>query len=341
MLVPPQRSESPPLRVSCPILGGSGSHSREAWAILELRILRYFLAAAEAGSVSRAAAELRIAQPSLSRQLRGLEAELRVDLFHRVPTGVRLTAAGSRLLPMAQDLVARAEAAEARMRAIGDGAGVRLRVVAPATTVADVIAPFLAASGPEAPLVTAREELPAAVFARLERGDADLAISSGPPPAGFDSRPVFRFAVWAYVPPGHRWARRRTGRVHVRELAEEPLIVLGPDHGTRRLLDMAMVEAGLAYRRAFETNVPEIAQALAASNHGVAVVSDDPRYGLRPLMIVGPGGPLRISLVAAWDATHYAADTIEPWVDQLAEYCVERYGEAASGSRLKRSRPGR
>jgi DNA-binding transcriptional LysR family regulator len=292
-------------------------------------MLSYFLAVAEAGSVSRAAAELRIAQPSLSRQIRGLEAELRVDLFQRVPTGVRLTPAGSRLLPMARDLVARAEVAESRMQAVAEGAVARLRVVAPATTIADVIAPFLAASGPEAPLVTAQEELPAGVFGRLERGDADLAISSGSPPAGFVSRPVFRFAVWAYVPPGHRWTLRQNGRVHLRELVEEPLIVLGPDHGTRRVLDLAVVEAGLAYRRAFETNVPEIAQALAASNHGVAVVSDDPRYGLRPLMIVGSAGPLRISLLAAWDATHYAADAISPWVDQLARYCVRNYGDAA------------
>jgi DNA-binding transcriptional LysR family regulator len=310
-------------------------------AILELRILRYFLAVAEAGSVSRAAADLRIAQPSLSRQLRGLEAELRVGLFHRGATGVRLTAAGARLLPMAQDLVARAEVAEAQMRASADGARIRLQVVAPATTVADVIAPFLAASGPEAPFVTARELLPAAVFSSLERGDADLAISSGPPPAGFASRPIFRFGVWAYVPPRHRWARRRTGRVRVRELAQEPLIVLGPDHGTRRLLDTAMAEAGLAYRTALETNVPEIAQALAASDHGVAVVSDDPRYDLRPLMIVGPGGPLRISLVAAWDATHYAADTIELWVDQLAAYCVERYagGRVVAAGRKAQALP--
>ena len=253
-----------------------------------------------------------------------------MDLFLRVPTGVRLTPAGSRLMPMARDLIARAEAAEERMHAVAGGALRRMRVVAPATTIADVIAPFLAASGPDAPLVTAREELPAGVFGRLERGDADLAISSGPPPAGFVSRPVFRFAVWAYVPPGHRWTRRSKGRVELGELVEEPLIVLGPDHGTRRVLDMAVEEAGLAYRKAFETNVPEIAQALAASGHGVAVVSDDPRYGLRPLMIIGTAGPLRISLLAAWDATHYAADAISPWVDQLAQYCVDYYGESTS-----------
>jgi len=293
-------------------------------------MLSYFLAVAEAGSVSRAAAELRIAQPSLSRQLRGLEAELGVELFRRVPTGVQLTPAGSRLLLMAQDLVARAEVAEARMHVVAGSALARLRVVAPTTTIADVIAPFLASSGPDAPLVTAQEELPAGVFGRLERGDADVAISSGPPPAGFISRPVFRFTLWAYVPPGHRWALRRQGRVGLRELVGEPLIVLGPDHGTRRVLDMAVVEAGLAYRTAFETNVPQIAQALAAADHGIAVVSDDPRYGLRPLKIIGSAGPLRIPLLAAWDATHYAADSISPWVDQLARYCVEHYTEAPS-----------
>jgi DNA-binding transcriptional LysR family regulator len=293
--------------------------------MLELRTLRYFLAISTAGSVNGAATALRVAQPSLSRQLGALEADLGVRLFERRATGVQLTAAGSRLLPMARELVARADAVEGRILALADGAPARLHLVAPATTVADVIAPFLAASGPESPMVTAREELPAAVFGALARGEADLAISSGPPPGGFASRLLFRFPVLAYVPVTHRWARRRR-QVGIRELAQEPLIVLGTDHGTRRLLDHAMDMVGTAYVRAFETNVPQIAQALAASEHGVAVVSDDPRYGLRPLLIRGPSGPLRISLHAAWDPAHYAVDVIEPWVAALGEFSALRYG---------------
>jgi DNA-binding transcriptional LysR family regulator len=293
--------------------------------VSELRVLRHVLAIAAAGSVNAAASALGVAQPALSRQLAAFEREVGFRLFDRSPGGIRPTAAGMRFLPMARELTARADAMETAARAIADGVPDCLEVVAPATTVSDVIAPFLAAGGPAGPMVTAREELPAAVFTALARGEADLAISSGPPPTGFATRLLFRFPVWAYVAESHRWARRHVARVAVRELADEPLIVLGTEHGTRRLLDQAMDDEGLAYHRAFETNVPQIAQALAASARGVAVVSDDPRYGLRPLLVESRTGPLRISLHAAWDPEHYAAASIERWVAALAAYSAVRY----------------
>lgn len=65
---------------------------------MELRHLEYFVACAEAGSVSRAATRLGITQPSLSRQVRALERELGTQLLRRTPTGVSPSAAGERLL---------------------------------------------------------------------------------------------------------------------------------------------------------------------------------------------------------------------------------------------------
>lgn len=293
---------------------------------LELRLLRYFLAVVDHGSVSRAAAEIRVAQPSLSRQLRGLEADLGVAVFERDRGRLRLSRAGELLVPMARDLVSRAEVAEARLRDVAAGRPSRLTIAAPETTVADVIAPFLAETGAGGADLTVREELPTAVFATLQRGEADLAISSGLPTAGLAVRPIVRAAIVAYVPAGHRLAERR--RVRIEELVEEPLILLGPAHGTRRLFDQAVAAAGASYRAVVETNVPQIAQALAAAGRGVAIVSDDPRYGLRSVGIVAGGAPLRIPLYAAWDPTHYAADVIEPLVDALAAYCLRRYGPA-------------
>lgn len=292
---------------------------------MELRHARYFLAVADQRSVTRAAATVRVAQPSLSRQLRALEDELGCRLFDRGPTGVRLTPAGERFLPMARDLVARAGAAGDAMVAFAAGQPTPFTVVAPATTVADVVAPFLATSGPDAPGLTIREELPSLVFERLVAGDADLAVSSGPPPGGMSVRPLVRFAVWAYVPRTHRWARRR--RIPIRELGDEPLIMLGLEHGTRRVFDAAAAIAGLAYRRAHQTDSPQIAQALAASGHGTAVVSDDPRYGLHPIAIVDASGELlRIPLFAAWNPTSYASVTIGPWVEALAAFCASHFG---------------
>ncbi len=74
----------------------------------ELRHLRYFIAVAEAGSLSRAAEKLFIAQPPLSVQIRQLEDLLGTALFVRHAKGVRLTAAGECLLPEARQLVERA-----------------------------------------------------------------------------------------------------------------------------------------------------------------------------------------------------------------------------------------
>lgn len=291
---------------------------------MELRLVRYFLAVADAGSISRAALEASVAQPSLSRQIRQLEAEMGLPLFDRSRGRAELTAAGRCFLPLARDLVARADAAADMVRGLRDGSAVSLSLLAPETTVADVIAPFLASLPADAPMVNVREALPATIYEAVLDGAADLGISSGPPPGQLRGQLIVRFPIWAYVPPGHPLAHH--GQVSVRELARHRLIVLGPDHGTRRLLDAAMAEAGVSYASAAQTDVPQVAQALAAAGRGVAVVSDDARYGLVGLPVHADRAPLRIPLFGAWDAHHYADHAIGELVGQLSEYTQERYG---------------
>ena len=76
---------------------------------MELRHLRYFVAVADAGSVSRAATQLRVTQPALSRQIRDLETELGLPLFDRVGRRLQLTAAGETLLARTRDVLRAAE----------------------------------------------------------------------------------------------------------------------------------------------------------------------------------------------------------------------------------------
>ena len=64
---------------------------------MNLRQMQYFVAIAEDGSISRSAERLLVAQPSLSQQIRSLEAEVGGAPFERIPKGVRLTAAGKPL----------------------------------------------------------------------------------------------------------------------------------------------------------------------------------------------------------------------------------------------------
>src|ERR671932_278377 len=90
---------------------------------MTLQQLAYFLAAADAGSFSAAAEELHMAQPSLSEQIRRLEAELGVELFARAGRGLTLTEAGRLLRPHAQRTLADAEEAAASVREVRDLAG--------------------------------------------------------------------------------------------------------------------------------------------------------------------------------------------------------------------------
>jgi DNA-binding transcriptional LysR family regulator len=84
---------------------------------LDLRLVRYFISVAEHRHFGRAAADLRIAQPSLSRQIRTLEGQLGARLLDRTPQGTRLTEAGEVFLPRAKALLRSAAQATAAARA--------------------------------------------------------------------------------------------------------------------------------------------------------------------------------------------------------------------------------
>jgi DNA-binding transcriptional LysR family regulator len=290
---------------------------------VELRVLQYFLAVVDAGSVTAAAQQLPVAQPSLSRQLRRFEDELGVQLFSRVRGRLVLTPAGEQFAPIARDLISRADAVRAAASALAAGRLDRIRIAAPSTTLTDIIAPFIATIGPDDPFPALLEEDPAAVYAAL-RTRADLAISTDRAPQDAASTRLAIMPIWAFVPPGHRWSGRSS--VTLAELADETTLLLPGNYKPRQVLDRAIADAGLTLRRPIEVTSPQLGQALAAAGRGMAVVSDDPRFGLHGLRIEASDGPLTLELQAAWNPGHHAAATIEALAARLRTYCVESYG---------------
>ena len=112
---------------------------------MELRHLRYFLAVGEALNFTKAASQLRVAQPALSRQVQDLEEEIGVDLMKRSPRGVTLTAEGKIFLDEVRELLKRADESVEKVRALARGEYGELHVgYAPSPTV-EILPPALAA----------------------------------------------------------------------------------------------------------------------------------------------------------------------------------------------------
>lgn len=293
---------------------------------LDLRLLRYFVAVCEHGTVHAAADELRVAQPSLSRQIRGLERDLGFTLFERVPRGVLLTAAGQAFLPIARDLLTHAARASSTAKAIAAGSGAGLTVASATTTVTDIIAPFIVSQGARGAIQNVVESLPQDVYGVLAGGDADFAVGTRVPPAEFRSEVVGYAYLWAQMHPEHPLADMPN--VPLELLVQEPLIVMSRAHGVRQMFDNAVTSAGLSYTPTIETTSLSLALALAAAGRGVCILSDDSRYGLHTAPIRTADGDLAITLYGVWDDKHYAGARIQRCLSDLGAFVAELYPQS-------------
>ncbi|HEY1414182.1 MAG TPA: LysR family transcriptional regulator [Rhodopila sp.] len=151
---------------------------------VDLRQLRYFVAVAETGSFSAAAASLRIAQSALSRQVQALEHTCRGPLMDRGARGVVLTEAGALLLTRARFLLAEAASTISEISELNNEPSGMVRLVAP-PSFGDILFPVLAVSVvrrlPRVQLEL-REALTDTALDELRQGSLDLAVVSAPDP---------------------------------------------------------------------------------------------------------------------------------------------------------------
>jgi LysR family nitrogen assimilation transcriptional regulator len=111
---------------------------------MELRSLRYFIAVLEAGSLSRAAGALYVAQPALTAQIKKLEVELGTQLFERSHVGVTPTAAGLQLYQDARKLLSDASAMRERLQRAPEGPEGSVTVAVPFLLASLLLGPVLA-----------------------------------------------------------------------------------------------------------------------------------------------------------------------------------------------------
>jgi len=194
-------------------------------------LLRSFVEAADAGSLSRAARRLGLSQPSLTAQIRRLETHLSAALFRRHGRGVSLTDAGQALYPLARRLLGDLRAMELAVRR-EQVAGERTLVVGAIPTVAPYVLPAalqrLRARG-AAVRVALHEDYSGVLAQKLHDGTLDVAIAALP--YAFDTLETETLGsdrLVVAVPTTH--AAARAGRITLAELRESPAITLDPVH---------------------------------------------------------------------------------------------------------------
>ena len=267
---------------------------------LELRHLRYFVAVADAGTFTRAAERLFIAQPTLSQQIGRLEQILGTRLLHRRRDGVRLTAAGAVLLDAARDVLSRIDHGISQTRQAAGLGRPRLRVALPADLpdcLAIQTASRLRSAADSAQVAITWMDTPLdAEFSPIRQHRADaglgwLTAGPGPLPAPLEAMTLGQFEPEAWIPASHPAARR--GVIGLDELAGLDVI-----HGPRRA-STATYDRWLTILRAtdprFEFTDPPLRHSLPVALAFAAAAGPPAAVLTGPAAIAGvPPGVIRL-----------------------------------------------
>ena len=243
----------------------------ELSADLSLRQLEYLVAVVDLGSITRAAALLRVTQPTVSHQLAALERRVGVALLAREGRAVRPTDAGRTLAEAGREVLEVGRRGLERARRTGDqGEVVVVGIVA--SLAATILPPALALWHEREPTVEVRvhEHLRRdGLAASIAAGGADVGIGAAPARWPGRVRALGREPYVVLVPPG---LDPGPGPVDPAVLAEVDWVLFDADHGLHDLVQEVCAQAGFSPRAAVRTGQIETASRLAAAGLGPALV---------------------------------------------------------------------
>jgi DNA-binding transcriptional LysR family regulator len=223
---------------------------------MELRQLRYIIAVAEEGNITRAAERLGIQPPPLSRQIKAIERELDVQLFRRKPRGVELTDAGRAFLDGARAMFANLDHTLESTRRTARGEQGRIRIGATPTSPFHPFLPRVIRAFREAfPLVSLRleERLSNELIEQLRNERIDAAFIRTPPadPEGLAISLLLEEPMLVALPSDHTLAQSSGGNesaISLQRLARETFIFYPPGPGFYNLTMLACRAAGFSPR---------------------------------------------------------------------------------------------
>ena len=239
---------------------------------MELHHLRYLRAVVRTGSVTAAAEAEFVAQPSVSKQLRLLEQELGVPLFHRVGRRVVPTEAAVALANCADRVFDEIAATVAAISGPESGRGGSLRMCATETITDNLLPPALATLRQRYPASHIRVEMLGTddAIQRILADEFDLAIVVLPvADSRLEVTPLLSEEVLLAVPLTHAWANQHSAPLE--EALRQPGLLLSmPGLGLRSMVDAAARELSMPLETNVELRSQQAILALVASGGGVA-----------------------------------------------------------------------
>jgi DNA-binding transcriptional LysR family regulator len=262
---------------------------------VNLEQLRAFLTVAQVGNFTRAAEQLHLAQPSLSRQIAALERDLGAELFTRARARSTLTSAGESLLPLARRMLADAASVRRELDALAGLRRGRVRLGATPTLcvslVAEVLSEFHAAHPAIELQITERGSR--GLLEALGGGELDLALITTSGAASAEKFTVTPLLVEELVVVSSSDAPALTagGSIRLAEVAELPQIVFSSTYDLRATTDAAFRAAGLSPRTVIEGAEMDAVLRFVERGIGVAIVPAMvliDRTGLAPVRLSDP-----------------------------------------------------
>jgi DNA-binding transcriptional LysR family regulator len=258
---------------------------------MDLRTLRYFIAVLEAGSLSRAAGSLYIAQPALTAQIKKLEAELGAQLFDRSHAGVTPTPAGMQLYEDARRLLSDADAVRERIQRLPQGPEGSVTVAVPFLIASLLLGPVLAVLKASHPRIRVfvLDDLSLAVKKAMLDRRADVGILVDTPNVeGLLSRPLARESIFvcgydrdgalsAHLRPASQRGRRKAADAHAfaprpevafADAARLPLVLQSRRFSIRQRVEEAAASLGVTLNLAHEHDSARVIRSLYGCGAG-------------------------------------------------------------------------
>ncbi|GGO50663.1 LysR family transcriptional regulator, regulator for metE and metH [Roseovarius pacificus] len=242
---------------------------------IELRHLRTIRAIHQAGGIARAADMLHITQSALSHQIKGLEDQAGVELFVRRSKPLKLSAAGQRLLRVAEKVLPEIEALEGEFGGLRQGSAGRMHIAIECHACFEWLFPVLERfrkAWPEVD-VDIRPGLAFDALPALRKEEVDLVVSSDPEELqGIEFKPLFDYEPVFVASSQHPLAQKTF--VEADDFRDETLITYPVDRSRLDVFTELLSPAKVEPRAVRQVELTAVILLLVASNRGVAVLPD-------------------------------------------------------------------